>query len=186
MDKLIADADLLIRLLGIVISYFIGREIALSCILLRDIWKNKNKFKFQLHNIDKLCDMIKYERKVPPNFNQWDLKIDKDENTIAHLAAQYSCLPSDFNQWNLSNDYGWTVAHATAIYNRLPPDFDQWSLANKCGWTVAHSAAKYGKLLPDFNQWELTDNNGRTVAQIAYEYNHLPPDFDRWNLIKKD
>jgi hypothetical protein len=54
MDKLIADADLLIRLLGVVISYFIGREIALSCIRLRDIWKNKNKFKLQQHDIDEL------------------------------------------------------------------------------------------------------------------------------------
>jgi hypothetical protein len=54
MDKLITDADLLIRLLNIVISYFIGREIALFCIWIYDILKNKNKFKSQQHDIDKL------------------------------------------------------------------------------------------------------------------------------------
>jgi hypothetical protein len=54
MDKLIADADFLIRLLIIIILYFIGREIVLFGIQLYDIWKNKNKFKFQPHDIDKL------------------------------------------------------------------------------------------------------------------------------------
>jgi hypothetical protein len=54
MDKLITDADFLIRLLILIILYFIGREIVLFCILIRDILLNKNKFKFQLHDIDKL------------------------------------------------------------------------------------------------------------------------------------
>jgi hypothetical protein len=54
MDKLITDADFLIRLLVIIILYFIGREIILFGIWFYDIWKNKNKFKFQLHDIDKL------------------------------------------------------------------------------------------------------------------------------------
>jgi hypothetical protein len=54
MDKLITDADFLIRLLIIIILYFIGREIVLFGIWIRDILINKNKFKFQLHDIDKL------------------------------------------------------------------------------------------------------------------------------------
>jgi hypothetical protein len=54
MDKLITDADFLIRLLVIIILYFIGREIILFGIWFYDIWKNKNKFKFQLHDIDNL------------------------------------------------------------------------------------------------------------------------------------
>jgi hypothetical protein len=54
MDKLITDADFLIKLLIIMILYFIGREIVLFGIWFYDAVINKNKFKFQLHDIDKL------------------------------------------------------------------------------------------------------------------------------------
>jgi hypothetical protein len=133
------------------------------------------------YSTEQLQDMIYNERKVPPNFNQWDLKIDEEGNTIAHLAAQYGCLPPDFDKWDLANDYLWTVAHDAACCDNLPPDFNQWDLANNYGWTVAHVAIEYS-LPPDFNQWDLADNYGWTVAHVAARFDHLPPDFKQWDL----
>jgi hypothetical protein len=139
------------------------------------------------YSIKQLRNMIEKEKRVPPDFDQWeDLKIDRNGTTIAHLAAQYGCLPPDFNSWYLRDNRGWTVAHDAAYYNHLPSDFNQWDLANDGGWTVAHIAAYYNHLPSDFNQWNLADNDGWTVAHEAAYYNHLPSDFNQWEIADND
>jgi hypothetical protein len=77
--------------------------------------------------------MIKNEKRLPSNFNEWYMIINERGTTMAHFIARHRCLPPDFDRWYIRNKYGWTVAHEAAGYNYLPLNFNQWGWANDEG-----------------------------------------------------
>jgi hypothetical protein len=51
------------------------------------------------YSIKQLQDMVYNEKRLPPDFDQWYVKINKEGTTFAHLAAKFKCLPLDFDRW---------------------------------------------------------------------------------------
>jgi hypothetical protein len=121
----------------------------------------------------------------------WAMVIDPETGeTVAHLAAIESNLPSGFSQWHIADSEGRTVAQIAAVLGDLPLDnLNVWS------WivqpedlrknTIAHLAA-FVRGIPEggyFNQWDSKNKNGDTVAEMAVLGGNLPANSILWTWI---
>jgi hypothetical protein len=121
----------------------------------------------------------------------WAMVIDPETGeTVAHLAALESNLPSNFNRWDLADNEGRTVAQIAAVQGDLPlNDLMVWS------WivqpedlrknTIAHLAA-FVRGIPGngyFNQWDSKNAYGDTVAEMAVLGGNLPAYSSRWEVV---
>lgn len=126
--------------------------------------------------------------KLPDEFSHWNLR-DSLGDTPAHLVLQHRSLPDDFNQWIMSNNFGWSVGHAAAEYGRVPNGFEYWATVDAKGVSVARIAAINHGFPDDFSQWDMRDSGsitGKTIAHIAAAHNNLPSNFSQWDLADID
>jgi hypothetical protein len=78
----------------------------------------------QILNYNDVLSIINSTKSLPDSFDQWGL-VDRDDKTVAHIAAKRGHLPADFNQWDLTNNSGKTVAEVA------PEAYRKWRIAGE-------------------------------------------------------
>ncbi|MDD2819133.1 MAG: hypothetical protein PHN51_10140 [Candidatus Nanopelagicales bacterium] len=112
---------------------------------------------------------------------------DKNQYTLAAVAARYNKLPKGFCGWNVAVSCAARydpIASYCANKNTLPEDFDRWDLwSHKRREHVAHTMARKHRLPESANTPEimtLTCGHGTPVAQTAALLKTLPSNYRDW------
>lgn len=130
----------------------------------------------------------------PPDSPIWGFS-DYNGETVARWVAQHSRLPEDFIQWNLSvNKSNYPIVLWAAAMGGLPASFTQWDMPKgKDIRTAAEVAAMYITLPKDFHRWDipclekkhtvLEEFLKRSLGKSKEEFLKVAEWFTDWDMV---